>query len=194
MFLQRQIRSDGQQLSSVDKATSFQRNKTAQWPAAGGGTKKPKREPGENQKTNTNWNWFPPVEVTIIYGSLVSDLLPRLEETENTTDNYRARTAELRRDILENKTEKERTENSLESARDTLNQVRAAREEAEELWREKYLLNQSERLEERNRVKDLLAQVRALLSYQTISHLYQVISVKAAARCRTSKSAECFWS
>ena len=123
---------------------------------------------------------------------LISDFLPRLEETENTTENYRARTAELRRDILENKTEKERTENSLESARDTLNQVRAAREEAEELWREKYLLNQSERLEERNRVKDLLAQVRALLSYQTISHLYQVISVKAAARCRTSKSAECF--
>ena len=99
---------------------------------------------------------------------LISDFLPRLEETENTTENYRARTAELRRDILENNAEKERTQNSLESARDILNQVRAAREEAEELWREKYLLNQSERLEERNRVKDLLAQVRALLSYQTI--------------------------
>ena len=69
------------------------------------------------------------------------------------------RTAELRREITENKTEKETTEDSLESAREALGKVRAAREEAEELWRQKYLLNQSERLQERNRVRDLLGQV-----------------------------------
>ena len=73
------------------------------------------------------------------------------------------RTTELRRDILETKTEKERAENSLESAREALTRVREAREEAEELWRQKCLLNQTERLQERTRVKDLLAQVRFLL-------------------------------
>ena len=106
------------------------------------------------------------------------------------------RTTALGKEILETETEKEKTEKSLESAREALIQVREAREEAEELWREKYLLNQSERLQERNRVKDLLAQVRALLSYQKIKLflflIYQVISAQAAARCRTWKSAECF--
>ena len=94
------------------------------------------------------------------------------------------RTTALGKEILETETEKEKTEKSLESAREALIQVREAREEAEELWREKYLLNQSERLQERNRVKDLLAQVRALLSYQIFLLLiYQVISVKTATRC-----------
>ena len=49
MFLERQIRSDRQdQLSLPDKPTSFQRNKTNQWTAAGGGKKKTKRDRGEN--------------------------------------------------------------------------------------------------------------------------------------------------
>ena len=73
------------------------------------------------------------------------------------------RTAELRREIIENEREKKRSENSLELARQALSKVREAREEAGELWREKYLLNQSERLEERNRVKDLLTEVSFLL-------------------------------
>ena len=103
---------------------------------------------------------------------LISDFPPRLEETETITETYRVRTAELRREISENKTEKETTEDSLESAREALGKVRAAREEAEELWRQKYLLNQSERLQERNRVRDLLGQVSSagcLLLYQSIS-------------------------
>ena len=105
---------------------------------------------------------------------VISVFLPRLEETESVTENYRLKTAELRKDILENKTEKETAENSLESAREALGQVRAAREEAEELWRPKYLLNQSERLQERNRVKDLLEQVRALLS--SLIQIFPLIS------------------
>ena len=70
----------------------------------------------------------------------------------------------MRKDLQDNNAEKERTEKSLDSARSALSQVREGREEAEEVWRQKYLLNQSERLEERNRVKDLLAQVGALFS------------------------------
>ena len=94
---------------------------------------------------------------------VISIFLRRLQETETRTEDYRVRSAELRREILENKTEKEKTENRLESAQQALAKLREAREEAEELWREKYLLNQSERLEERNRIKELLVQVRLLL-------------------------------
>ena len=90
---------------------------------------------------------------------------PRLEEIETRTQDYRAKRAELRKDILENQTEKEKTASSLESAREALNKVREARLEAEERWKRKYLLNQSERLEERNRVKDLLVEARALLLF-----------------------------
>ena len=104
-----------------------------------------------------------PEEYTPSVSVVISIFLRRLQETETRTEDYRVRSAELRREILENKTEKEKTENSLESARQALAKVRGAREEAEELWREKYLLNQSERLEERNRVKELLVQVRLLL-------------------------------
>lgn len=94
-------------------------------------------------------------------------LQSRLEETETITETYRVRTAELRREISENKTEKETAEDSLESAREALGKVRAAREEAEELWRQKYLLNQSERLQERNRVRDLLGQLKHLREADT---------------------------